>query len=296
LWDGSRLEQVLELKKDPIFNQILGFNQEENKFITISKKRRDRERYRAISLLVAYSLIVTISLIVLVSLFGSRFFNDWGFKDYTEGEFKDYTEGSRQSYQSAIQKYTIAIVIGSKIDISTLLELKKNPYQIPLYNRGLAYERSGDFAAASADYKESISTNPNFALAYNNLAYLNILNKKNNNYSEAIKEAIKNLEIAQKLHDKDPVYKAAEYPIFKNLGWAQFELAHLNINAEVNLRNAINLNSKGGAAYCLLAQLLESKKPINAKNEWENCIEHGDDTRPEQKEWMDLAKKHLKID
>jgi hypothetical protein len=43
LWSGSKLEQVLELRKDPTFNQVLGgFSPAANQFIDASLEKRDR--------------------------------------------------------------------------------------------------------------------------------------------------------------------------------------------------------------------------------------------------------------
>ncbi|WP_088889068.1 ATP-binding protein [Leptolyngbya ohadii] len=42
LWSGAKLEQVLELRQDPIYQQILGFRVDENEFINASVDRRDR--------------------------------------------------------------------------------------------------------------------------------------------------------------------------------------------------------------------------------------------------------------
>ena len=48
LWTGSKLEQILELKKDDNFNQVLGgFNDEANQFIDASVGLRDRQLRRA---------------------------------------------------------------------------------------------------------------------------------------------------------------------------------------------------------------------------------------------------------
>ncbi|MGL4502713.1 MAG: ATP-binding protein, partial [Planktothrix sp.] len=47
LWSGAKLEQVLELRIDPVFNQVLGgFSPEENQFIDLSRGLRDRQRRR----------------------------------------------------------------------------------------------------------------------------------------------------------------------------------------------------------------------------------------------------------
>jgi energy-coupling factor transporter ATP-binding protein EcfA2 len=48
LWTGSKLEQVLELRKDKTFNQVLGgFGETENQFIDASLGLRDRQLRRA---------------------------------------------------------------------------------------------------------------------------------------------------------------------------------------------------------------------------------------------------------
>ena len=51
LWDGSKLEQVLESRKNDNFNQILGgFSTDANQFIDASLKKRDRQFRRAMML------------------------------------------------------------------------------------------------------------------------------------------------------------------------------------------------------------------------------------------------------
>lgn len=58
LWSGSKLEQVLELRKDPTFNQVLGgFSITANKFIDSSVELRDRQRLKTILGLSAFSTL-----------------------------------------------------------------------------------------------------------------------------------------------------------------------------------------------------------------------------------------------
>ena len=67
LWTGSKLEQVLELRKDKNFNQVLGgFNAEANQFIDASVGLRDRKRRRAIIGLTGFSAITLILTCVAV--------------------------------------------------------------------------------------------------------------------------------------------------------------------------------------------------------------------------------------
>ncbi len=56
LWSGAKLEQVLELRIDPVFNQVLGgFSPEENQFIELSRGLRDRQRRRTLIALSSFS-------------------------------------------------------------------------------------------------------------------------------------------------------------------------------------------------------------------------------------------------
>ncbi len=58
LWSGSKLESVLELRREKAFDQMLGgLNPDENRFIDASVKRRDRQRRRTITGLAGFSAI-----------------------------------------------------------------------------------------------------------------------------------------------------------------------------------------------------------------------------------------------
>ncbi|MCT7959155.1 hypothetical protein NG791_00410 [Laspinema sp. D1] len=63
LWSGAKLEQVLELRIDPIFNQVLGgFSPEENQFIDLSRGLRDRQRRKTVMGLSSFSVVAVILL------------------------------------------------------------------------------------------------------------------------------------------------------------------------------------------------------------------------------------------
>jgi WD40 repeat protein/class 3 adenylate cyclase len=58
LWSGSKLESVLELRREKAFDQMLGgLNPDENRFIDASVKWRDRQRRRTITGLAGFSAI-----------------------------------------------------------------------------------------------------------------------------------------------------------------------------------------------------------------------------------------------
>ncbi len=275
LWNGLKLEQVLKLKKDPIFNQVLGgFNPEADEFIVTSEKRHNQQRHRKVALIVGFSTLALLSATLFVTLgtpFIAKLFNDWGFEEHEAKRFP-----------SAIQKYTWSFMM-------------KSDNNVAIFNRGRAYDDSKDFNAAEIDYKTSMATNPNLVSAYNNLARLYIVKWKD--YHGAIEFLTRGLNFPKekKLNEKEfQEYKNAEYAMLKNLGWAQFKLG--DQNAETNLKKAIDLEHKRGAAHCLLAEVLKTKKPvIDPRNELQNCINFGNRKLPEEREWIDSAKEHLKM-
>lgn len=58
LWSGSKLEKVVELRKDSTFNQVLGgFSDVANQFIDASVGLRDRQRRRSIIILTSFSAV-----------------------------------------------------------------------------------------------------------------------------------------------------------------------------------------------------------------------------------------------
>ena len=150
----------------------------------------------------------------------------------------------------------------------------------PHYSQGAIYEQLRDVASARAEYKKAVSLD--FVPAYSNLARLYILENKPS-------EAISILRIAR---DKKP-NNLERYFILKNMGWARFKQKDC-AEAEVLLREAIELNNKGGAAHCLLAQILEGQgAKKSALLAWGNCNKWASPNRPEEDEWINIARKRL---
>jgi WD40 repeat protein/energy-coupling factor transporter ATP-binding protein EcfA2 len=69
LWGGSKLAQVLELRQDSTFNQVLrGFSPTANQFIDASEGKRDRQRRKVITRMAGFSAITLIlALIAFIS-------------------------------------------------------------------------------------------------------------------------------------------------------------------------------------------------------------------------------------
>jgi len=281
LWSGSKLEQVLELRKDPTFNQVLGgFKQETNQFIDASVGKRNRQRRRKIATLAGFSAITLLTATLFVSLgtpFLAYFLNERGVDKFIHGNIK-----------GAIQDYDWA------------LRFKSN-YILAFYNRGRAYEHEDikDFNKAAENYRAAISiSSGTYAPAYNTLARLYILQTpfKEQNAQEAIKllETALRLPLDKQLSQDDLAsYEEAKYAMLKNLGWAKLKLKFYG-ESEKTLRQAIALDTQRASAYCLLAQILEAKgKKMNALEEWKKCSVLGEKTHPDEKIWIKIARRKL---
>ncbi len=165
-------------------------------------------------------------------------------------------------------------------DINLALMLKPT-YAQALYNRGLIYEEDKSFVLARADYQGAVEQK--FALAYSNLARLDIIQAQN--YTKAVEL----IEAGLPLATNDKTRSA----LFKNLGWAQLKLEKYP-EAEANLQKAIALDPQKGSPYCLLAQVLEfeGSKPA-ARKQWKNCLKFGSSVHPDERGWIEKAKSTL---
>jgi energy-coupling factor transporter ATP-binding protein EcfA2 len=280
LWSGSKLAQVLDLRKDQTFNQVLGgFNREANDFIDASVNRRNHQRYRTIAIWTGFSTLALLSVTLFITLGTTslaRTFNRWGYDEYLNNNTK-----------KAMQNYKLAF------DIRT-------DYAPPLLNMGLIYEDEQDFESAAKNYNDAISVSMNkFTSAYIALARLYILEKKDQPLYTY--EAIKLLETAWRLPiDKNldqeylEDYQNHKYFILKNLGWAKLNLK-LYSEAEYFLNKAITLDAKRGSSYCLLAQVAEARGAKQAALEsWKLCQKKGVEDNPDEKHWKKIAEVKIK--
>lgn len=155
--------------------------------------------------------------------------------------------------------------------------LLKPGYKKVRYNLGSLYEKLGKYDKARAEYE--IAIQGNLAVAYNNLARLEILDKK---YATAVDLLLEGLLLAQ----TDEV----KYAFLKNLGWALLKQNRYT-EAETYLREAIKLMSDRAPAYGLLAQLLERLgQRHSARVAWENFLKYAaNDRSPEVNAWIMVA-------
>jgi tetratricopeptide (TPR) repeat protein/energy-coupling factor transporter ATP-binding protein EcfA2 len=258
LWSGSKLAQVLDLRKDQTFNQVLGgFNREANDFIDASVNRRNHQRYRTIAIWTGFSTLALLSVTLFITLGTTslaRTFNRWGYDEYLNNNTK-----------KAMQNYKLAF------DIRT-------DYAPPLLNMGLIYEDEQDFESAAKNYNDAISVSMNkFTSAYIALARLYILEKKDQPLYTY--EAIKLLETAWRLPiDKNldqeylEDYQNHKYFILKNLGWAKL---NLKLYSEAEVAEA------RGAKQAALES-------------WKLCQKKGVEDNPDEKHWKKIAEVKIK--
>ncbi|MGB3404015.1 MAG: tetratricopeptide repeat protein [Microcoleaceae cyanobacterium] len=217
-------------------------------------------------------------LIVLFMIHGNLpkvalWFNDWGVKHYEAREF-----------DSALSDYEKAIAL-------------RPDYAEAHYHLGLVYEDLQQYDKAKTEYQLAIQSDldalkPLDQLkAHNNLGRLHILKK---DYNAAISVLITGLNLVDEETVKtDRDLKNTQYALKKNLGWTQLEQKNYT-EAESLLKDAIALAPERGAAYCLLAQVLEGKKQqTEALTQWQNCVIYADKLQPDEYQWLALAREKI---
>lgn len=189
----------------------------------------------------------------------ARFFNNRGVQSQQNGEFK-----------MAIVNYNRALLL-------------KSGYAEAHYNLADVYEEIPDYDKAVEEYKSAIEADITFYEAYNNLSRLYILHRKD--YGAALRL----LDHAMSFKPKEP---AVQYSLYKNYGWAAFELNQMG-QAQQSLRSAVALAPERGAAHCLLAKVLEGQgKGTDASPEWESCL--ADTSSDVEPEWRNEAQDRLR--
>jgi AAA-like domain len=160
-------------------------------------------------------------------------------------------------------------------------------YPQALYTQGRIYEDLQDLNSAYSNYEAA--KDQKFPQAYSELARLKIRDKK---YHRAVEILSEGLELAHTDRDK--------YAILKNLGWARLGLArqgkktYTYEQAEIPLRQAIDLQEDSGSPHCLLAQVLEGKAAKSESLvEWRKCLDLGSPNHPDERDWIKDAQNRL---
>jgi tRNA A-37 threonylcarbamoyl transferase component Bud32/lipoprotein NlpI len=153
------------------------------------------------------------------------------------------------------------------------------------YNLATAFEDTMQLDRAVTEYQAALRADPEFYHAYNNLARLYIVSRKE--YDVALK--ILNAALAFR-----PQETFVRYTLSKNRGWAHVGLGLRDLAAD-DLTQALSWRHDGAAAHCLLAQVLEGQnKPETALKEWEACVAYAPGDVDVEASWLSVAQTKLK--
>ena len=191
----------------------------------------------------------------------SRLYNDYGVRQ--QAQMGDLS-GAIESYQRAISL---------------------NPDDAEShYNLATAYEDVLQYDKAITEYQTVILSDPHSYIALNNLARLYLRRGEFNNALGLLDSALMT----------NPQDARVQYSLYKNRGWANLGLVLPGL-AEADLRQAIALRADGGAAYCLLGQVLEKKSDQDgAAQAWEDCVRYeANDRAALEPSWVNLARERL---
>jgi len=157
-------------------------------------------------------------------------------------------------------------------------------YALAHYNLGSAYEDILQYDKALVEYQTAIQNDPQIYFAYNNLARLYMLQKR---------DYVSALRLLERGEDLQPTEPAVKYSLLKNRAWAYLALKLPGL-AEADLRQALALRPEGAAAHCLLAQVLETRgKPADALPFWENCVAYYGPQENVEPDWYATARERV---
>ncbi len=207
--------------------------------------------------------------------------------------------------QSGIENYNSNRLESAQADFERAIAMRPD-YGEAHYNLGWLYEELNDLDKAKVHYElavrgdlQNFDQGVNHLKALNNLGRLYILNKEYGIavrfLSQGIQESANNKSMTS---GEDSSNGGVYYNLRKNMGWARF-MQERYVEAEVQLRAVIALDSKRSSGYCLLAQVLEAKEPNNqaiALEFWTKCIRFATPmnfSQSEDDDWYGLANKRL---
>lgn len=164
--------------------------------------------------------------------------------------------------------------------------LSLNPdYAQARYGLAVAYEGLQKYDDAIGEYDKARTLDSHFVYAHNNLARLLLRRGKDKDFVDA-------LEVLNEALARSPEDTELQYSLYKNRGWANYELKHLQ-QAENDLVRAIALRGEGAAAHCLLGYVLEARHEPGANDEWEDCVRFAPGERDVLADWLADAREKI---
>ncbi len=182
----------------------------------------------------------------------------------------------------------------AKQDFIQAIRLNPN-YMEANYNLGQIYERLQDSDNALIKYKNAAELGS--ARAYSVIG--RIYNQKKD-YSLAVYFLLRGKNLLEGSPRGSTIDKDVDtrYAILRNLGWARLEQGRY-LEAQVYLKDSIQLLPERVSAHCLMAQVLEKQKQKEkAKSFWKDCLKYSSEINIdvysiELDSWIGLAKQAL---
>ena len=127
--------------------------------------------------------------------------------------------------------------------------------------------------------------------AFNNLGRLYILQNKPDLAFINLERGLSLLD--EQVAEKDKNFKAEQYNLLKNLGWARLKQKNY-VDADNWLAQALDVETQLAPAHCLLAQNLEAQGfPEKANVEWELCLDYAVLSDSDEAVWIGLGRERL---
>ena len=180
-----------------------------------------------------------------------------------------YDERGRQLFRqgklhSAIENFQRAISLAPSKDV-------------PHFDLADALEELLDTDKAIGEYQAAIQANPDYYPAYNNLARLYLVKRKDQEGAlRALRKGIIRLMAERNRHPQDCAKPNPQcdalYALHKNFAWVNVERKWYRL-ARIDVAKAIEANPNRGGIHCLLAQIeVAAENPEKATTSWGICL------------------------
>ncbi len=209
-----------------------------------------------------------------------------------------------QAYLPNIARFYVRRGIAAQRQFQTTLALAQFQRALELdpnnmeahFRLGNIYEDLLEFDKAQAEYRVALLGD--CIEAYNNLGRLHIVRSEDYTGAAALLRQgqlkLENRDSIEIKYCSSASLQAIEYIFLKNLGWARL-MQERPLDAESELRKALEINPQDAAPHCLLAQALEdqNKEPAAVLERWEQCYALARGLNPEEDDWLEMARQRL---
>ena len=154
------------------------------------------------------------------------------------------------------------------------------------YNLGRAYEAVAEYDTARSEYQKAVELQRGLYLAYNSLARLYIVDKKDP--ASALRLIDEALRLVSSGEDAASAAEA-RIALLKNRGWANLRAGNL-AQARIDLREALAAAPERASVHCVLAQVDDAAGVTS--DEWDLCLGYSAGATDVESDWLARAQDH----